>query len=88
MILNLKSFQEKLSIRPNPVQHEMIIENGKGQATIYNLLGQPIWIGEIVNSSIKIDTSEFTKGQYILVVRKENDKYSYYDPNYCIRTNM
>ena len=69
--------QSKLQIYPNPVKDELNIIGGQGQATIYNMLGQPIQSfhienyshnGSENNSVFKVNTSELTKGQYILQI--------------------
>jgi hypothetical protein len=62
----------ELKIFPNPVQNELTITNGKGQAVIYNMLGQPVRELIINNEQLIINTSDLAKGQYILHIQKQN----------------
>ena len=62
---------KKLNVFPNPVQNQMIIINGQGLATIYNLLGQPVKELIIKNEELRIDVSDLAKGQYILSIQRE-----------------
>lgn len=61
-----------VKIYPNPVEDYMIIENGQGIATIYNVLGQPIKTFSITNIQFSIPTIELIKGQYILQLMRND----------------
>lgn len=61
-----------LSISPNPVQNQLAVTNGTGQATIYNILGQPMSVLIIKDKVLTIDVSDLAKGQYILSICKED----------------
>ena len=69
----------ELQIFPNPVQDQLNIIDGQGQATIYNVLGQPVKELTIHNgqsrgfgTSFTINVSDLPKGQYILHIQQEN----------------
>lgn len=75
--LGIRNYELKIS--PNPVLNEMTITNlsrvlgdGKGQATIYNMLGQPVREFIINNEQLTINTSDLPNGQYLLQITKEN----------------
>ena len=53
---------KEVQIYPNPVTDELNIIDGKGQATIYNLLGQPIRGFSIPTTSFKVNTDDLPKG--------------------------
>ena len=59
-------------IFPNPVKNELTIVGGEGQATIYNLIGQPINEYRISNSEYQISTQNLPKGQYILHITRQD----------------
>ena len=63
---------QELQIYPNPVKNELNIIAGQGQATIYNLLGQPVTQLQITNERSMINVHDLQKGQYILYVQKED----------------
>ena len=70
--IQYSSRNTKLQIFPNPVKDELNIIDGEGQATIYNLLGQPVRSFNINQSSFKVNTSELANGQYVLRIQSEN----------------
>ncbi|MFK7946914.1 MAG: LamG-like jellyroll fold domain-containing protein [Saprospiraceae bacterium] len=61
-----------VQIYPNPVQNELTIQDGIGNITIFNALGQPI--RQITNeeSLRTINTTDLPKGIYILQLQKTN----------------
>ena len=61
-----------IKIFPNPVENELNIVQGKGQATIYNMLGQFIKEFAVDSEQFTFDTSELTKGQYILHIQTQD----------------
>jgi hypothetical protein len=64
---------ENLRIFPNPVTDRLnIIGTPKGQATIYNMLGQPVKRFTISNETSSIDVVDLPKGQYILRIQQQN----------------
>ena len=67
-----QDFNKTTKISPNPVQNELNIVDGQGQATIYNLLGQPVKQFSINNKQFRIGTKELAEGQYILLIQREN----------------
>ena len=70
--VNYESAQSKLKIFPNPVKNELNIIEGQGQATIYNMLGQPVKQLKIENSQWTMNVSDLVQGQYMLHIQKEN----------------
>ena len=62
----------EIRVFPNPVKDELTVLEGEGQATIYNLIGQPINEYRISNSEYRISTQNLSKGQYILHITKAN----------------
>ena len=64
--------QTNISIYPNPVKNELMISEGIGNITIFNALGQPI--RQFTNNEVltTINTSDLTKGVYILRLEKTN----------------
>jgi hypothetical protein len=64
--------EKLLMVFPNPVKNELNIENGEGQATIYNLLGQSVMQLTIENGQWTMNVSDLVEGQYILHIQKEN----------------
>lgn len=64
--------QNKISLYPNPVQNELTISEGIGNITIFNALGQPI--RQLINNDAltTINTSDLSKGVYILQLEKTN----------------
>ena len=70
----LETTNDNVQIFPNPVQNQLNISNGKGIATIYNLLGQPVRELIINNEQYSINTRDLSKGQYILSIQKGNGK--------------
>ena len=66
------SFIERIKIYPNPFRDYLIIENGQGQAKIYNTVGQLIQQFQILNKEYQLMTKELAEGQYILQITREN----------------
>jgi len=52
----------------------LTIESGQGQATIYNLLGQPVKQFTIDNQQSTIDMNALTAGTYLLIIERKNGK--------------
>jgi hypothetical protein len=67
-----ESAQSKLRIFPNPIKDELNIISGQGNATIYNILGQPVKQLVIKNEQSKINASDLASGQYILHIQQPN----------------
>ena len=65
-----------LLLSPNPVQNELMIQNGIGTVTIYNLLGQPLKTIQSIATQQAIDVSMLAKGQYVLQVKKADGSMS------------
>lgn len=59
-------------VYPNPVRDNLTIENGEGQAIIYNALGQPVRQIQITNSMQQVDMSDLPQGIYLLRIEKSN----------------
>ena len=70
--VKLEIANNELEIFPNPVSDKLNIINGQGQATIYNVLSQPIQEFLIPNSQFVINTADLPKGQYILRISQQN----------------
>lgn len=66
--------ETNISIYPNPVRDILTIENGEGQATIYNAIGQPVHQVQITNSTQQVNMSDLPKGIYFLRIEKSNGK--------------
>ena len=64
--------KKEFALYPNPVQGDLNIINGKGQAIIYNILNQPIKSFNIQYPAFNIDLSDLPKGQYILHIQQDN----------------
>ena len=62
----------KMKISPNPASTQLILENGIGQVTIFNLLGQPIKKIQTTDASYSISLEDLPNGQYIIHVQKED----------------
>ena len=71
-VVELATDAKPLSIYPNPIQNELNIINGEGQAMIYNTLGQLVKELTIDSQQWTINTSDLPKGQYILHIIKQN----------------
>ncbi len=56
------SKNDDIGLSPNPVQNELTIQYGKRQATIYNLLAQPVRTLIIINEQEVINVSDLSKG--------------------------
>jgi hypothetical protein len=61
-----------ITLFPNPVQNELTIANGEGNAIIYNSLGQPVKQFAVGSSQMTIDISDLESGIYILKLQKTN----------------
>ncbi|MEN0051184.1 MAG: T9SS type A sorting domain-containing protein, partial [Bacteroidota bacterium] len=57
---------------PNPVGQELNIQDGIGQAVIYNMLGQEIQTFEIRDDLNTLDVSDLVSGQYVLLILRES----------------
>ena len=57
---------------PNPTKDQLTLINGKGKATIYNVLGQPVKHLIIDANQATIQLSDLLNGQYYLQVLKED----------------
>jgi hypothetical protein len=67
--VKLKMRNDELRIFPNVVQDQFTIENGEGQATIFNSMGQLVKSFKIQNLSFKIDVADLPQGHYFLQVQ-------------------
>ena len=74
---------ENLSVYPNPVEDQLIIENefafkDSDQVKVYNLLGQELKIDkQIDNQYIYINTTSWSSGIYLIEVLVDGKKGSY-----------
>jgi hypothetical protein len=64
--------EEPIEVFPNPVYDYLNIKNGKGLATLYNIIGQPIRQFLITESQTQISTIDLVKGSYFLVIERKN----------------
>ncbi|MEL7117818.1 MAG: T9SS type A sorting domain-containing protein [Bacteroidota bacterium] len=64
----------KLFLYPNPATTQLTITNGHGIITIYNLLGQALEKINVSTDQTQVDLSNFSKGQYILQVKRIDGK--------------
>ena len=71
-IITGEADRKTVSIFPNPIQNELNIIDGQGQATIYNVIGQSVKSFSILQTPFLINTSDLPKGQYILRIQQEN----------------
>lgn len=58
---------------PNPVKSELTLTNAEGNATIYNVLGQPVKQLTINANQATIQLSDLLNGQYYLQVRQVDE---------------
>lgn len=71
--ITIEQYSNKtIAIFPNPVSDELNIENGQGQATIYNAIGQPVRTFDINETTTTINVEDLPKGQYLLSIQKAN----------------
>ena len=70
--VNYESAQSKLKVFPNPVKNELNIVEGQGQATIYNMLGQPVKQFAVNSKQFTVNTIDLANGQYMLHIQQEN----------------
>ena len=73
---SVNSIDESLSVRifPNPVKNQLTFTNGKGQATIYNVLGQAVKHLTVADEQATIQLGELLNGQYYLQVLRADGK--------------
>lgn len=72
MSLTIKENGSKALIAfQNPVRDNLIIENIENDLPlqIFNMLGQMIYEGKTADRKVKINTHDFAKGQYILMIK-------------------
>ena len=80
---NTKQEIENLSVYPNPVEDQLIIENefafkDSDQVKVYNLLGQDISITKRIEANrMYLDVSHLSKGMYRIEVEVDGKKGSY-----------
>lgn len=80
---NTKQELENLSVYPNPVEDQLIIENefafkDSDQVKVYNILGQNIKFDkQIDNQYIYINTTSWSSGMYLIEVLVDGKKGSY-----------
>src|SRR5690554_128715 len=80
---NTKQELENLSVYPNPVEDQLIIENefafkDSDQVKVYTLLGQELKIDkQIDNQYIYINTTSWSSGMYLIEVLVDGKKGSY-----------
>src|SRR5690606_35820797 len=80
---NTKQELENLSVYPNPVEDQLIIENefafkDSDQVKVYNILGQSIKFDkQIDNQYIYINTTSWSSGMYLIEVLVDGKKGSY-----------
>lgn len=63
-----KNESELVKLFPNPMKDQLTIINGKGEATIYNVLGQAVKHLTIANNEISIQLADLLNGKYYLQV--------------------
>ena len=62
-----------MSVYPNPAAGQATVEfEGKGNVTMYNMLGQTVYHAENVENSTKISLNDLTTGVYFVTVRSGN----------------
>lgn len=80
---NTKQELENLSVYPNPVEDQLVIENefafkDLDQVKVYNLLGQYISISKRIEANrMYLDVSHLSKGMYIVEVEIDGKKGNY-----------
>ena len=62
----------KVKVSPNPVRTQLILEDGIGQVTIFNIMGQPVKKMQVIDVSHSISLEDLPNGQYIIHVQKED----------------
>ena len=74
IIVELESVMEGrgFSMSSNPVGNYLMMNNSQGLISIYNAKCELVKRFTIKEESISVDTSDLSKGQYILHIQKEN----------------
>ncbi len=68
------SLTETIELFPNPTRDQLTLINGKGQATIFNVLGQPVKRMTIDGDEATVELGDLLNGQYYLQVLQEDGK--------------
>lgn len=71
--VGLKENTEELKVYPNPFQNELIIDNGTGVASLFDLTGKSIWTKEVTGKTT-ISTATLSSGVYELIFVNGNSK--------------
>jgi hypothetical protein len=62
-----------MSVYPNPASGQVKVNfEGKGNITVYNMLGQAVYHAENVENTKAISLSNMTAGVYFVTVRSGN----------------
>jgi len=74
IIVELKSVVEgqSFSMSSNPVGNYLLMNNSQGAVSIYNADSELIKEFSVKEESIAVDTSDLSKGQYILYIERED----------------
>lgn len=67
--------QKELQLFPNPAKDVLNVFNENGQATIYNVLGQPVKRFQINNNVHTLPISNLPNGKYVLHVHRTNGSF-------------
>ena len=69
-----KNRSTSIGIFPNPAKDLLMLKNGEGKVTIFNILGQPVKYLTIDANETTIQLTDLLNGQYYLQVLQEDGK--------------
>ena len=72
VIVDFNNRLNEVTLFPNPAKSQLTLINGEGQATIYNVLGQPVKQLTIDANQSTIQLADLLNGQYYIQVLQEN----------------
>lgn len=69
-----------ISLYPNPVNEKLNIKLSNLETTganlnIYNISGQVVYSNDVINSLTEVNTSDFSKGVYVVKIVSNNNQY-------------
>ncbi|MFK7948271.1 MAG: LamG-like jellyroll fold domain-containing protein [Saprospiraceae bacterium] len=67
-----KRVDKPVKVYPTVVKDQLTIENGEGNAAIFNLLGQPVKQFAVNSQQVTISMSDLLKGQYLIRIMKND----------------
>lgn len=72
-----ESAEQEVSLYPNPADHSLMLEaEGMSQVRVCNVLGQVVFECDLEANSLKVNTSDWNEGLYIVTIRTANGTVS------------